>query len=251
MKGFDPSEGAIRQGQLTLLAMILLLLAGGRAWTKLGRAEDPAFTLKVMVVSAAKPGATAEEMQNQVADRIEAKLSELPWPDIRQNLPDGVQGPFFDDGYSDVFSALLALRGADNAELVRQAERLRDRLRRLPGIEKVTLFGEQPQRIQVEINHTRLATLGITPQSVPDALARRNPVTPAGTVETGGPRVSLRLPEGLDGLDSVAALPLSAEGRTIRLGDFNPRLTMLRRVNALRSRTERRSRPRRGRYAGR
>jgi multidrug efflux pump len=258
MKGFNPSEGAIRQGQLTLFAMILLLLAGAWAWTKLGRAEDPAFTLKVMVVSAAWPGATAEEMQNQVADRIEAKLSELPWldvlqtfsrpgvstitvnlrddtpphavaglwyqvrkrvGDIRQNLPAGVQGPFFDDEYSDVFSAVLALRGADNAELVRQGERLRDRLRRLPGIEKVTLFGEQPQRIQVEISHARLATLGITPQSVLDALARHNPVTPAGIVETGSTRVHLRLPEGLDGLDSIAALPLSAEGRTIRLGD--------------------------------
>jgi multidrug efflux pump len=258
MKGFNPSEGAIRQGQLTLFAMILLLLAGAWAWTKLGRAEDPAFTVKVMIVSAAWPGATAEEMQNQVADRIEAKLSELPWLDVlqtfsrpgvstitvtlrddtpphavaglwyqvrkrvgdmRQTLPAGVQGPFFDDEYSDVFSAVLALRGADNAELVRQAERLRDRLRRLPGIEKVTLFGEQPQRIQVEISHARLATLGITPQSVLDALARHNPVTPAGTVETGSTRVNLRLPEGLDGLDSVAALPLAAEGRTIRLGD--------------------------------
>ncbi len=258
MSRFNPSEGAIRQGQLTLFAMILLLLAGAWAWSKLGRAEDPAFTLKVMVVSAAWPGATAEEMQNQVADRIEAKLTELPWLDVlqsfsrpgvstitvnlrddtpphavaslwyqvrkrvgdmRQNLPQGVQGPFFDDEYSDVFSAVLAVRGADNAELVRQGERLRDRLRRLPGIEKVTLFGEQPQRIQVEISHARLATLGITPQAVLDALARHNPVTPAGTVETGSTRVHLRLPEGLDGVDSVAALPLSAEGRTLRLGD--------------------------------
>jgi multidrug efflux pump len=258
MGRFNPSEGAIRQGQLTLFAMILLLLAGAWAWGKLGRAEDPAFTVKVMIVSAAWPGATAEEMQNQVADRIEAKLAELPWLDVlqtfsrpgvstitvtlrddtppaavaglwyqvrkrvgdmRQTLPPGVQGPFFDDEYSDVFSAVLALRGADNAELVRQAERLRDRLRRLPGIEKVTLFGEQPQRIQVEISHARLATLGITPQSVLDALARHNAVTPAGTVETGSTRVNLRLPEGLDGMDSIAALPLSAEGRTIRLGD--------------------------------
>lgn len=256
---FNPSEGAIRQGQLTLFAMILLLAAGAWAWNRLGRAEDPAFTVKVMVVSAAWPGATAEEMQDQVADRIEARLIELPYLDVlqtfsrpgtsvitvslrddtppsavpglwyqvrkrvgdmRQNLPAGVQGPFFDDEYSDVFSAVLALRGADNAELVRQGERLRDRLRRVPGIEKVTLFGEQPQRIHVEISHARLATLGITPQAVLDALARHNPVTPAGTVETGSTRINLRLPDGLDGMASIAAMPLALEGRTLRLGDI-------------------------------
>lgn len=256
---FNPSESAIRQGQLTLFAMILLLAAGAWAWNKLGRAEDPAFTVKVMVVSAAWPGATAEEMQDQVADRIEARLIELPYLDVlqtfsrpgtsvitvslrddtppaavpglwyqvrkrvgdmRQNLPAGVQGPVFDDEYSDVFSAVLALRGADNAELVRQGERLRDRLRRVPGIEKVTLFGEQPQRIHVEISHARLATLGITPQAVLDALARHNPVTPAGTVETGSTRINLRLPDGLDGMASIAAMPLALEGRTLRLGDI-------------------------------
>ncbi|MBY0338493.1 MAG: efflux RND transporter permease subunit [Acetobacteraceae bacterium] len=256
---WNPSEGAIRQGQLTLFAMVLLLAAGAWAWTKLGRAEDPAFTLKVMVVSAVWPGATAEDMQDQVAERIEARLIELPWldtlqtyarpgtavttvllrddtpphlvpelwyqvrkrvGDIRQNLPPGVWGPYFDDEYSDVYSAVLALRGADNAELVRQGERLRDRLRRLPGVEKVTLFGEQPQRIHVEISHARLATLGIQPQAVLDALARHNPVMPAGTVETGSTRVNLRLPEGIDGMASLAAIPVAAEGRSIRLGDL-------------------------------
>nr|MCU0889674.1 efflux RND transporter permease subunit [Rubritepida sp.] len=84
MRRFNPSEAAIRQGQLTLFAMVLLLAAGAWAWTKLGRAEDPAFTLKVMVVSAAWPGASAEEMQNQVAERIEGRLIELPWLDTLQ-----------------------------------------------------------------------------------------------------------------------------------------------------------------------
>lgn len=256
---FNPSEAAIRQGQLTLFAMILLLVAGAWAWTKLGRAEDPAFTLKVMVVSTAWPGATAEEMQNQVAERIEARLVGLPWldvlqtysrpgvatttvllrddtpprlvpelwyqvrkrvGDIRHTLPAGVRGPFFDDEYSDVYSAVLALRGADNAELVRQGERLRDRLRRVEGVEKVTLFGEETQRIHVEISHARLATLGIQPQAISDALARHNPVTPAGEVETGTTRVNLRLPEGLDGMASIAEIPIAAGGTSIRLGDI-------------------------------
>ncbi|MCA3382426.1 MAG: efflux RND transporter permease subunit [Roseomonas sp.] len=257
--GLNPSQAAIRWGQLTFFAMVLLLAAGAWGLNKLGRAEDPAFTLKVMVVTAAWPGATAEEMQNQVAERIEGRLIELPWldtlqtyarpgvatttvllrdetpphlvpelwyqvrkrvGDITNSLPAGVRGPFFDDEYSDVFSAIFALTGADNAELVRQAERLRDRFRRLPGIEKVSIFGEQPQRIHVEVSHTRLATLGITPQVVLDALSRHNPVSPAGVIETATTRVNLRLPEGLDGIASITAVPIAADGRTLRLGDI-------------------------------
>jgi multidrug efflux pump subunit AcrB len=68
--GFNLSEMGVRNGALTLFLMLVLAVSGGFAYMKLGRAEDPGFTLKVMVVSAAWPGATAEEMQAQVADRI-------------------------------------------------------------------------------------------------------------------------------------------------------------------------------------
>jgi multidrug efflux pump subunit AcrB len=256
---FNPSEAAIRHGALTLFAIILVLAAGAMAWVRLGRAEDPSFTLKVMIVSVAWPGATAEQVQDQVLDRIEGRLTDLkylevlqtyarpgtgtitvllrddtPPPlvpelwyqvrkkvgDMRHLLPAGVQGPFFNDEYSDVYSAVIALTGADNAELVRQAETLRIRLRRLPGAEKVVVAGEQPQQIRVEVSHARLATLGVTPQAVLDALARHNPVQAAGTIETGTTRVNLRLPEGLDGLAAIAAVPIPLGGSSIRLGDI-------------------------------
>ncbi len=256
---FNPSEAAIRNGALTLFAIILVLVAGAMAWLRLGRAEDPSFTLKVMIVSVGWPGATAGQVQDQVLDRIEGKLQDLPYLDVLQTyarpgsgtitvllrddtppprvqdlwyqvrkkvgdmrhlLPAGVQGPFFNDEYSDVYSAVIALTGADNAELARQGEALRVRLRRLPGVEKVVLDGEQPQQVRVEVSHTRLATLGITPQAVLDALARQNPVQPSGTVETGSTRINLRLPDGLDGLASIAAVPIPLNGASIRLGDI-------------------------------
>ncbi|MFY0076156.1 efflux RND transporter permease subunit, partial [Acinetobacter baumannii] len=63
-----------------VLFMILALVAGGAfAYLRLGRAEDPSFTIKVAVITAIWPGATAREMQDQVAERIEKKLQELPW----------------------------------------------------------------------------------------------------------------------------------------------------------------------------
>src|ERR671916_2187816 len=75
---FNLSDWAVRNGALTLFLILLLGAAGGFAYLKLGRAEDPGFTIKTMVVSAQWPGATAEEMQAQVADRIESKLQDLP-----------------------------------------------------------------------------------------------------------------------------------------------------------------------------
>lgn len=255
----NPSEWAIRNGALTLFAMILVLAMGFMAWNRLGRAEDPGFTIKVMVIQAQWPGASAAEMQDQVLDRIEGRLQDLAFidtlqsfsrpgvgtitltlrddtparlvadlwyqvrkkvGDMRAQLPSGVIGPFFNDEYSDVYSAVIALTGADNAELVRQGERLRIRLRRIPGVEKVVLDGEQPQRVHVEVSHARLATLGIAPDVIITALQRHNPVTPGGTVETGSTRINLRLPDGLDGIESVGATPIPLDGRTIRLADI-------------------------------
>jgi multidrug efflux pump subunit AcrB len=132
-----------------------------------------------------------------------------------------VRGPSFNDEYSDVQSAVLALTGADNAELVRQAERIRLRLLRLPGVEKVALQGEIEQRIFVEISHARLATLGVAPSAIMEALARQNPVAPAGVVETGTTRVHLRVGGALDGVAAVRNVPVSTtDGRTLRLGEI-------------------------------
>jgi multidrug efflux pump subunit AcrB len=260
LERFNLSAWGVRNGALTLFAMILLAALGAGAWMKLGRAEDPSFTLKVMVLSAAWPGATAEQVQAQVADRIESRLQDLPhldrletyvrpgvatttvvlrdttpprmvpelWYQVRKrvgdiapSLPTGVRGPFFNDEYSDVYSAVFALTGADNAELVRQAERIRLRLLRLPGVEKVAISGEIEQRIHVEISHARLATLGIAPTAIIEALSRQNAIAPAGVVETGSTRLHLRVDGALDGLAAVRAVPVPApEGRTLRLGDI-------------------------------
>src|SRR5262245_10548408 len=78
---FNLSDWGVRNGALTLFLILVLAAAGALAYLRLGRAEDPGFTLKVMVVSAQWPGATAAEMQEQVADRIESRLQDLPWLD--------------------------------------------------------------------------------------------------------------------------------------------------------------------------
>src|SRR5215217_6969288 len=78
MQRFNLSTWAITHRPLVLFAMLLLAAAGAYAYVNLGRAEDPSFTIKIMVVNVAWTGATATEMETQVADKIEKKLQELP-----------------------------------------------------------------------------------------------------------------------------------------------------------------------------
>ncbi|MBI1418604.1 MAG: AcrB/AcrD/AcrF family protein [Limimaricola sp.] len=78
MKGFNLSDWALRHRSMVWYLILVSLLAGTLAYIGLGREEDPPFTIKTMVVTAALPGATAEETVTQVTDRIEKKLEELP-----------------------------------------------------------------------------------------------------------------------------------------------------------------------------
>jgi multidrug efflux pump subunit AcrB len=142
--------------------------------------------------------------------------------DQASTLPRGVLGPLFNDEFSDVYFALYALQapGLPHRHLVLRAEDLRQRLLRVPGVEKINILGEQAQKIFVEVSYQRLATLGITGQQLLAALANQNDVTPAGFVEADGPRVYLRLDGAIDGLDAIRNLPVAAGERSLKLGDI-------------------------------
>ena len=248
----------------TLILFLILMVAGAGAFSyaKLGRAEDPSFTIKTVVISAVWPGATAQEMQFQVADRIEKKLQELPWfdvvktyskpgimlaqlefrdstppaqvpwlfyltrrkmADVKSDLPDGVIGPNVNDEYGDVDSILYTLRadGADYAQLKLVAESARQRLLKVPNVTKVTIYGTQEERIFVNFDHVKIASLGIGPQAILDSLAKQNAVVPAGIVQTDGPRIPLRVTGAFDGVETVKNTPVaSANGTIVRLGDI-------------------------------
>jgi len=258
---FNLSALAVRERSVTLFLICLITLAGLVSFFKLGRAEDPAFTVKVMTVVTAWPGATAQEMQDQVAEKLEKRLQELRWYDRSEtytrpglafttltlldttppsevpeqfyqarkkvadeavNLPAGVIGPMVNDEYADVTFALYALKakGEQQRVLVRDAETLRQRLLHVPGVKKVNIVGEQAERVYVEFSHERLATLGISPQDVFAALNSQNALTPAGSVETRGPQVFIRLDGAFDELQKIRDTPVVAQGRTLKLSDI-------------------------------
>jgi multidrug efflux pump len=261
MTRFNLSEWAITHRALVLFMILILGGAGTYSYFNLGRAEDPSFTIKSMIVNVAWPGATATEMQTQVADVIEKKLQQLPYldrvetysqpgmsfiqvyvidrtppamvkelwyqvrkkvGDIKGDLPAGVIGPNFDDEYGDVYSAIymLSADGLSLAALKARAEDIRQRLLRVPNVNKVDLIGEQPQKIFIELNHAKLATLGITLQQIFDSVARQNAVTSGGSVDTAADRINLRVTGAFSGADAIAAVPVEAGGRNFRLGDI-------------------------------
>ncbi len=251
----------MRERAVTLFLICLISLAGLVSFFKLGRAEDPAFTVKVMNIVTVWPGATAQEMQDQVAEKIEKRMQELRWYDRTEtytrpglafttltlldstppsevqeefyqarkkvgdevgNLPSGVIGPIVNDEYSDVTFALFALKaqGEPQRALVRDAETLRQRLLHVPGVKKVNIIGEQSERIYVEFSHDRLATLGVSPQEVFAALNNQNALTAAGSVETKGPQVFIRLDGAFDELQKIRDTPVVSQGRTLKLSDI-------------------------------
>ncbi|HEY0258190.1 MAG TPA: efflux RND transporter permease subunit, partial [Candidatus Methylacidiphilales bacterium] len=142
--------------------------------------------------------------------------------DTASTLPAGVQGPFINDEYSDVDFAVYAVEGhgMPKRQLLRVAESLRQRLLHVPGVRKVDIAGERPEQIFVNFSYARLATLGVSPEDVFSALRNQNSVAPAGSIDTSGPQVFMRLDGALDDLQKIRDTPIVSGGRILRLSDI-------------------------------
>jgi multidrug efflux pump subunit AcrB len=252
---------AVREKAVTLFLLVMIAASGVFAFLKLGRAEDPSFTIKVFTVSAVWPGATAQEMQDLVAEPLEKRMQELRTYDrvetftrpglalmmvtLKDNtrpedvpqefyqarkklgdeahkLPQGVFGPFINDEYSDVTFALYSVEapGLPPRQLTREAETLRQRVLQVPGVKKIDIVGERPERIFVEFSYERLATLGVSARDVFDALVRENAITPSGSIDTKAQQVYIRLDGAIDDLQKIRDTAVVAGGRTLKLSDI-------------------------------
>jgi multidrug efflux pump len=257
---FNLSEWALHHRPLVRYLIVVFALTGAFAYTRLGQSEDPPFTFKVMVVRTLWPGAAARDVEQQVTDRIERKLQELPSQyvrsysrpgesmvfiafqdslaparipelqyqarkkvgDIRHQLPAGIQGPFFNDEFGDTYTNVYAITGDgfDYRALRDHADRIRAELLRVPGVAKVDFIGEQEQKIFVEISNSKLATLGVEPAQIVQTLAAQNAVQAAGAFETATDRIYLRPTGTFDSLEAIRGLSIRANDRIFRLGDI-------------------------------
>lgn len=261
MTDINLSRWAINHPAIVLFMIMASTIAGIFAYGMLGRAEDPSFTIKTMIVQVAWPGASAEEVQAQVAEPLEKRLQEIPqldyvrtysrpgvavlqvqltdstrgrkvadvWYQVRKklndqrvSLPQGVQGPFFNDEYGDVFAAVYMISGdgLTASDLKHYAEAAQKALLRVKDVAKVQLFGVTEDKIFIEFSTRKLATLGLTPQAIFDTVGKQNAVVGAGAIETGADKVQIRVTGAFKGVDAIAAVPIEANGKTFRLGDI-------------------------------
>ena len=257
---FNLSEWALKNKGLVLYFMILLGLIGIVSYSKLSQSEDPPFTFKVMVIQTYWPGASAKEVSLQVTDRIEKELMTTGqydrimaysrpgesmvtfvakdslaskdvadvWynvrkkvGDIRHELPQEVQGPFFNDEFGDTFGNIYVLKGKDfdYATLKEYADRLQLQLQRVKDVAKVELIGLQDQKIWIEISNTKAIQLGVPVIAIQQALQQQNATTQSGFFETGSDRIQVRVSGALNSVEELRQMPLLVNGKTIQLGD--------------------------------
>ena len=261
-KGFNLSRWAIDHAPLTKFLMIVLMVLGTNAFFQLGQDEDPPFTFRLMVVRAFWPGATAQQMAEQVADKVERTLQEVPhadkirsyskpgestilfqvkdstkaaevaniWytvrkkvGDIRGTLPAGVQGPFFNDEFGDVFGVIYALEsdGFSDAEVKSFADDVRQKLLRVTDVNKVELMGVQDEKLYIEISQKRLSQLGLDMNQVLAQLGQQNAVEGAGTIQTPLDVVQVRVAGQFQAVEQLRAMPIRGNsGSQLRLGDI-------------------------------
>ena len=261
-KGFNLSEWALNHRAFTRYLMVVLLLLGVAAYFQLAQDEDPPFTFRAMVVRTYWPGATAQQVAEQVTDKIERVLQEAPYADkirsyskpgesqvifqlkdyskpqevadvwyavrkkigdMRHTLPQGVQGPFFNDDFGDVYGVIYALQadGFTPAELHDIADDVRQQLLRVKDVSKVELFGVQDEKIFIEIPQKRLAQLGLDLNAVLAQLGQQNAVESAGNLQTPQDVVQIRVAGQFEAVAQLSAMPIrGVSGQQLRLGDI-------------------------------
>lgn len=162
-------------------------------------------------------GGTSKADQREAWYQARKKFS-----DIKLELPDGVIGPIFNDEYGDVSGLLYAVKGdgVGQGELSDVAENIKRRLLKVPMVKKVDIYGKQAKKVYVEFSHQRLAALGITPLAIAESLRNQNSVLPAGSIDTQGDRVLVRVTGQFASEEDIRNVPIAAGGRVIRLGDF-------------------------------
>ena len=259
---FNLSKWALDHPALTRYLMLVLMLLGFASYFQLGQDEDPPFTFRAMVVRTYWPGATTQQVAEQVTDKIERTLQEVPYADkirsyskpgesqiifqvkdvikgadvtntwytvrkkvgdMRGTLPAGIQGPFFNDEFGDVYGVIYAIEsdGFNYAEVKTFADDVRQQLLRVPDVSKVELFGAQDEKVFIEISQKRLAQLGLDFNQVLSQLAQQNAVEPTGALQTPLDVVQVRVAGQFRAVEDLSAMPIrGASGSQLRLGDI-------------------------------
>lgn len=255
----DIARFSINNAIYTWIVILTCLFGGIWGFSSLGRLEDPAFTIKVAVVVTQYPGATAEEVADEVSEPIESAIqkmgevrlietmnqpglswitvemqdhydgSELPgiWTKLRNRvgeaaLPSGATTPFINDSFGDVYGLYYAVTapGFSDREINDLADFLRLEVLSVDGVADAVVSGNPNERIYVEPDLALSTSLGIPPAMMQAALANADEVVDGGSIQNDEGRTLLQRPEGSDSVSAIAALDVGVGGQVVNLSDF-------------------------------
>ena len=141
--------------------------------------------------------------------------------DIRHTLPSSIESLTFNDEFSDVYGSMYALTGDgfDNFALKKQAEIIRTELLKTPDVAKVDFFGEQKQRIYIELSNAKLTTIGISATELINILQTQNAVVRGGTFESSTERIRIAVSGRYNTLEELREIRLRAKNQDFKLSD--------------------------------
>jgi multidrug efflux pump subunit AcrB len=248
---FDLATFAVRRWQFTLVAFGLLIMLGVNAFLNVPRSEDPHFPTPIVIVRAVLPGAEPSEIEQLIVDPIEDAVDGLDDIDkvestavdgaavirvhftwdvdaerkfdqvvrevnaIRGNLPAGVQRLEIERIRTTEVSIVQVALTSDilpMRRLEKTADRLRERLDRVPGVREAQYWGAPPSEVQVTLDLARLSALRLPPTAVVDALKQAGAEAPIGAVQAGERRFNVKSGGAFRDLATIADTPVRAIG---------------------------------------
>src|SRR3984893_14845352 len=220
----------LARSRVTITVMLVLLVMGIALYPNFPKREDPVVVIRTAVVSAQFPGMAPDRMENLVAIPMERKIRELAevkdirtlategsliiyvdlkdevgnvnavWQrlrdkmdDVKVELPDGTAGPLVNSDFGDVAIASIAItaEGFSYREMKDVADDFRKKLYRLKGVAKREMLGVQEERIWLEIDTRKLASVGVQLSTLINDLQHQNIILPAGNIDAEGTRILL------------------------------------------------------------
>ncbi|MDE1263200.1 efflux RND transporter permease subunit [Vibrio aestuarianus] len=243
----------IKNRVISWMLSLIFLIGGVSAFFDLGRLEDPAFTIKDAMVVTSYPGATPQQVEEEVTYPIEKAIQQLTyvdevnsissrglsqitvsmknnygpddlpqiWDELRRKvndlkgqLPPGVNDPQVIDDFGDVYGILLAITGDGYSykELLDYVDYLRRELELVDGISKVSVSGQQQEKVFIEISMKRISSLGLSPQTVFNLLSTQNAVSDAGAIRIGEEYIRIQPTGEFNDVDKLGDLILTESG---------------------------------------
>lgn len=247
------TQFAIEKKRITVVALVLILVAGLMTYNNMPRAEDPGFIIRTALVMTFFPGASPERIEQLVTDKLEKTIQEMPeidfvasqskpgislvfvnikesykkmrpiWDSLRRkvdrakgDLPSGIAGPFVNDEFGDVFGTMVTITGEGYTykELKEIADDTRNELLLIEEVAKVDIAGEQEEQVFVEFNNARLAEVGISPGQLQSILESRNIIFPGGEIFTPNEQIVLEPSGNFESIDELRRTIIKLPGRS-------------------------------------